>query len=81
MTPLEPAKQELLDTDSVFRGLFEEHQECKRRLEVIRQKALFSEEDEIEIKRLKVHKLHLKDRMAGKLRQRAQNSGRPQAPA
>ncbi len=63
MTQVYPAKEELIETDDTFRELYEEHQECERRLETIHQNSLLSEEDEIESKRLKVHKLQLKDRM------------------
>lgn len=55
--------QELLETDDDFRRLHEEHQQCERRLEELNAKSLLSEEDEIEEKRIKVHKLALKDRM------------------
>ncbi|MEM9554629.1 MAG: hypothetical protein AAGC60_10240 [Acidobacteriota bacterium] len=70
MAELDPAKEELLKTDSEFRAWYEEHQECERRLDEIRDKELASEEDEIEIKRIKVHKLHLKDQMELRLRDR-----------
>ena len=56
-------KEELLKDDEDFRGLFEEHQDCEKKLDEIHAKSLLSEEDEHEIKRLKVHKLALKDRM------------------
>ena len=56
-------KEELLKNDDNFRGLAEEHQDCERKLSEIQAKSLLSEEDEIEIKRLKVHKLALKDQM------------------
>lgn len=63
MVQVYPAKEALVDTDATFRQLRQEHQECKERLDSIRRQTLLSEEDEIEIKRLKVHKLQLKDRM------------------
>jgi uncharacterized protein YdcH (DUF465 family) len=56
-------KQELLETDDEFRRLFEEHQEYERRLDAINQKSLPSQEDELEAKSIKRHKLFLKDRM------------------
>lgn len=56
-------KQELLETDDEFRRLHDEHQECEGRLEELAQKSLLSEEDELEEKRIKRHKLFLKDRM------------------
>jgi len=55
--------RELLESDSEFRRLHEDHQECERRLEELNAKSLLSQEDEIEEKKLKIHKLALKDRM------------------
>lgn len=55
--------RELLETEPEFRRLHDEHQQCERRLEALRHNALLSQEDEIEEKKLKVHKLALKDRM------------------
>ena len=69
MSQLDPAKAELILTDEAFRSLYEEHQEYKQRLEAIRVKSLPSQEDEIEIKRIKIHKLSLKDRMEHMLRE------------
>ncbi len=63
MSQIDPAKKELIQTDDAFRKLYEEHQEYKQRLVSIRTKSLPSQEDEIEIKRIKIHKLSLKDRM------------------
>lgn len=59
----ESLKQELLETDEEFRRLHEEHQNYERRLEELQQKSFFSEEDEVEEKSIKLHKLRLKDRM------------------
>ncbi|MEO1083203.1 MAG: YdcH family protein [Acidobacteriota bacterium] len=56
-------KEELLKSDGQFRSLAEEHQDCEKKLTEIHSKSLLSEEDEMEIKRLKVHKLALKDQM------------------
>jgi uncharacterized protein YdcH (DUF465 family) len=61
-------KAELIKTDDEFRRLHEEHQEYERRLQEINQKSLLSEEDEIEEKRIKLHKLTLKDHMEQILR-------------
>jgi uncharacterized protein YdcH (DUF465 family) len=55
--------RELLDSDDEFRRLYQEHQECESRLDELRHMSLLSQEDEVEEKRLKVHKLALKDRM------------------
>lgn len=71
MSQIDPVKEELIQTDDAFRSLYEEHQEYKQRLEVIRTKSLPSQEDEIEIKRIKLHKLSLKDRMEAMARAHA----------
>ena len=62
-------KQELIQTDDTFRRLYQEHQEYERRLDELNQKSLFSQDDEIEEKKIKLHKLVLKDRMEEILRQ------------
>lgn len=67
-TQSDELKQELLRTDDEFRRLHEEHQEYERRLSDLNHKAMFSEEDEAEEKRIKLHKLVLKDRMEALLR-------------
>jgi len=54
---------ELLSNDAEFRRLYQEHQESERRLEELQHKSLLSQDDEIEEKKLKIHKLALKDRM------------------
>jgi len=69
MSNLDAIQEELVHTDEGFRRLYEEHQECERRLAEITQKSLLSQEDEMEEKRLKRQKLSLKDRMAELLRQ------------
>jgi uncharacterized protein YdcH (DUF465 family) len=69
---LDPVKQELLESDDDFRSLFDEHKQCKERLEELRYKSLLSEDDEMEIKRIKLHKLSLKDRMEALARGRVQ---------
>lgn len=56
-------KEELIQTDGEFRRLYEEHQEYERRLQDIQQKSLLSQDDEAEEKRIKLHKLVLKDQM------------------
>ena len=60
---LDPIKEELLKTDDTFRKLYEEHTENKKKVQDIQAKGSLSEEDESEIKRIKVHKLALKDQM------------------
>ena len=68
MASIDPVKEELAEKDEAFRRLYEEHQEFEGKLEAIQSKALLSEEDEHEIKRIKLHKLSLKDQMEAKLR-------------
>jgi uncharacterized protein YdcH (DUF465 family) len=63
MSDRDELKQELIATDEEFRRLHEEHQRSERRLEEIQQKSLLSQDDEIEEKKIKLHKLVLKDRM------------------
>lgn len=66
----EALKDELIRTDAEFRALFEEHQESDRKLQALLQKSIPEPEDEVEEKRLKVHKLALKDRMEMMVRAR-----------
>lgn len=61
-------KEELIATDEEFRRLYEEHQTCEHRLEELAHKSLLSQDDEIEEKRIKLHKLSLKDHMEAILR-------------
>jgi uncharacterized protein YdcH (DUF465 family) len=61
-------KTELIQTDDQFRRLYEEHREYERRLAELNQKSLLSQDDEIEEKKIKLHKLALKDRMEEILR-------------
>lgn len=63
MATLDPIREELLKTDEKFRSLYDEHQEYKDKLQAIRTKSLPDEDDEIEMKRIKLHKLNLKDQM------------------
>ena len=68
MSQQDDLKAELIKTDDEFRRLHEEHQEYERRLQEINQKSLLSQEDEIEEKKIKLHKLTLKDHMEQILR-------------
>ena len=61
-------KAELIQTDEQFRRLYEEHREYERRLSELNQKTLPSQDDEIEEKKIKLHKLTLKDHMEDILR-------------
>jgi len=67
MSQTDPVKARLIRSDESFRNLYEEHLEYKKRLDEIRGKSLPSEQDEIEIKRIKLHKLALKDQMEARL--------------
>lgn len=55
--------QELVETVPEFSRLYEEHQDCERRLDDLSHKSSLSEEDELAAKQIKRHKLFLKDRM------------------
>lgn len=66
----EDLKEELIRTDDEFRRLHQEHQACEQRLSGLDSRAL-SPETEFEVKRIKLHKLALKDRMYSILRERA----------
>lgn len=68
MSQYDDLKAELLESDGDFRRLFEEHQEYERRLEEINHKSLLSQDDEVEEKKIKLHKLALKDQMEQILR-------------
>jgi uncharacterized protein YdcH (DUF465 family) len=68
MSNRDDLKTELIQTDEQFRQLYEEHSECERRLADLNQKSLLSQEDEDEEKRIKRHKLTLKDQMEELLR-------------
>ena len=68
MSSRDEIKEELLQTDSDFRRLYDEHQEYERRLHDLQAKSLPSEDDEAEEKRIKLHKLVLKDQMEAILR-------------
>ncbi|HEY4591262.1 MAG TPA: DUF465 domain-containing protein [Thermoanaerobaculia bacterium] len=68
MSHYDELKAELIKTDDEFRRLYEEHQAYERRLQEINQKSLLSQEDEIEEKKIKLHKLALKDHMEQILR-------------
>lgn len=66
---LSPIQEELLKTDESFKKLYNEHVEQKKKVQDIQSKGSLSEEDEIEIKRIKLHKLSLKDQMEAIARQ------------
>jgi uncharacterized protein YdcH (DUF465 family) len=69
MSNLDDLKRDLLRTHDDYRRLHDEHQECETRLADLAQRSLPSPEDEVEEKRLKIHKLALKDQMEAILRE------------
>ncbi len=60
--PVDSLKEELIKNDEGFRKLHEQHQAYERQLERI-QDSPHSLEDEVEMKRIKMCKLALKDQM------------------
>ena len=68
MSSRDDLKTELIETDEQFRRLHEEHREYERRLSELNQKSLLSQDDEAEEKKIKLHKLRLKDEMEELLR-------------
>jgi uncharacterized protein YdcH (DUF465 family) len=68
MSQHDDLKTELIATDDEFRRLYEEHQQYDHRLQELNQKSLLSQEDEAEEKKIKLHKLTLKDHMEQILR-------------
>lgn len=73
MPNLDALRQEFLRHSEAFRLLHQEHHECEERLTQIAQRTLPSQEDEAEEKRLKIHKLALKDRMEAMMREHQEN--------
>ena len=69
MPHLDDLKRDLLRSHESFRRLHDEHQECEARLAQLAQVSLPAPEDEVEEKRLKIHKLALKDEMEEILRE------------
>ena len=63
MVDREELREDLLANNALFRSLYSEHQDHENRLLGLTQKSMLSQSDELQEKRLKVHKLQLKDRM------------------
>jgi uncharacterized protein YdcH (DUF465 family) len=61
-------QQLLNERDPEFRQWIEEHQQCEHRLMELTSKKEVSTDEELEEKRLKKRKLHLKDQMAERIR-------------
>ena len=55
--------EDLLASDQEFRRLHQEHQECEERLGALVAKSFPTQDDETEEKKIKLHKLALKDQM------------------
>jgi uncharacterized protein YdcH (DUF465 family) len=56
-------KELMLRENADFRKLHEEHQDCEKRLEILQMKSYLSEQEKLEERELKKHKLALKDKM------------------
>ena len=63
MTEIRPTNEDLIATNEEFRLLAEDHRRHEERLAEILGRDRPSVEDELEMKRIKVHKLAVKDRM------------------
>lgn len=68
-------KEELIQTDTEFRRLYQEHQDHERRLDQLVRTHHTSTDDETELKALKIQKLRLKDRMEEMIRSRLEGDG------
>jgi uncharacterized protein YdcH (DUF465 family) len=62
-------KDELIKNDDQFRQLHEQHQRLEGKLTGLYSRSLLSEEDELEVKRIKLEKLRLKDEMLSLMRE------------
>jgi uncharacterized protein YdcH (DUF465 family) len=63
-------KKELIQTDTEFRRLYQEHQDYERRVDQMVRTHATSTDDEAQLKALKIQKLRLKDRMEEIIRTR-----------
>ncbi len=61
-------KEELLAQGGEFRKLYDEHQACESQLDELVSRPVLSPTDHSEAKRIKLHKLALKDRMESIIR-------------
>ena len=60
--------EKLLEDDEEFKKIYSEHRELDDVVRSLEEKENASEEDEVEVKRLKKIKLSLKDRMEAKIK-------------
>ena len=67
MSASQSLSEQFAQNNAEYRRLQEEHRTRERRLEELRRKGWLTTDEEQEAKRLKVEKLHLKDRMAALL--------------
>ncbi len=61
--------EKLLEDDEDFKKVYSEHRELDDVVRALEEKDSLSEDDEVEIKRLKKIKLSLKDRMEARIRE------------
>lgn len=61
--------KKLCETDPEFLTLWDEHKKLKEKLRDLHEKKSLSDQDQVEIKKLKTKKLRGKDRIAVKIRQ------------
>jgi uncharacterized protein YdcH (DUF465 family) len=66
---LREIREQLARENETFKKLKERHQHFEARLEALQDKSCLSDDERIEEKRLKVEKLHVKDRMEAIVRQ------------
>ena len=69
-------KEELLAQGGEFRKLYDEHQACESQLEEIIGRPFLSPTAHSEAKRIKLHKLALKDRMESIIRSHAMQAAK-----
>lgn len=70
MPDADDVRQDLVENDADYRRLYLEHQDYEGKLADLNAKSLPSPDDEAEEKRIKLHKLRLKDEMEQILRER-----------
>lgn len=56
-------KELMIKQNEEFRKLYEEHQQCEKKLDLFKEKSFLTDEEKLEEKDLKKKKLALKDKM------------------
>lgn len=56
-------KELMIKQSEEFRKLYEEHQQCEKKLDLFKEKSFLTDEEKLEEKDLKKKKLALKDKM------------------